>query len=34
MPEFRFSYAYATFQGWRIVGNDTLTLTTAGLRTA
>jgi hypothetical protein len=32
MPDFRMAYTYAASQGWLIVENDTLTLTTAGLR--
>ena len=32
MPDFRTACAYAASQGWLIVRDDTLTLTTAGLR--
>jgi hypothetical protein len=32
MPAFKAACAYAVSQGWLIVRNDTLTLTTAGLR--
>ena len=31
MPDFRAACAYAASQGWLIVEDDTLTLTTAGL---
>jgi hypothetical protein len=31
MPDFRMARAYAASQGWVIVQNDALTLTTAGL---
>ena len=30
MPDFRTACAYAVSQGWLIVADDTLTLTTAG----
>jgi hypothetical protein len=32
MPAFKAACAYAVSKGWLIVRNDTLTLTTAGLR--
>jgi hypothetical protein len=34
MPQFRTACAYAASQGWLIVEDDALTLTTAGLRSA
>ena len=34
MPDFRIAWAYAASQGWLIVRDDTLTLTTAGLAAA
>jgi hypothetical protein len=34
MPQFRAACAYAASQGWLIVQDDVLTLTTAGLRAA
>jgi hypothetical protein len=34
MSHFRAACAYAASQGWLIVSNDTLTLTTAGLAAA
>jgi hypothetical protein len=34
MPDFRTACAYAASQGWLIVQDDTLTLTTAGLAAA
>jgi hypothetical protein len=34
MPTFRMACAYAASQGWLIVENDAVTLTTAGLRAA
>ena len=34
MPDFRAARAYAASQGWLIVQDDTLTLTTAGLAAA
>jgi hypothetical protein len=34
MPQFRAACAYAAAQGWLTVRDDTLTLTTAGLRAA
>jgi hypothetical protein len=34
MPDFRTACAYAASQGWLIVENDALTLTTAGLAAA
>jgi len=34
MPDYRAACAYAAFQGWLIVEDDALTLTTAGLRAA
>ena len=34
MPDFRAACSYAVSQGWLIVGDDTLTLTTAGLAAA
>jgi hypothetical protein len=34
MPDFKAASAYAASQGWLVVGNDCLTLTTAGLRAA
>ena len=34
MPQFRAACAYAASQGWLIVQDDTLTLTTAGLAAA
>jgi hypothetical protein len=34
MPDFRAACAYSASQGWLIVENDTLTLTTAGLAAA
>ena len=34
MPDFRTACAYAASQGWLIVRDDTLTLTTAGLAAA
>jgi hypothetical protein len=34
MPNFRVATAYATAQGWIVVQDDALTLTTAGLRAA
>jgi hypothetical protein len=34
MPDFKAGCAYAVSQGWLIVENDTLTLTTAGLTAA
>jgi hypothetical protein len=34
MPDFRMACAYAASQGWLIVQDDTLTLTTAGLAAA
>jgi hypothetical protein len=34
MPDFRMACAYAASQGWLIVSDDTLTLTTAGLAAA
>ena len=34
MPQFRAACAYAVSQGWLTVQDDTLTLTTAGLRAA
>ena len=34
MPDFRMACSYAASQGWLIVQDDVLTLTTAGLRAA
>ena len=34
MPDFRMACAYAASQGWLIVQDDALTLTTAGLAAA
>ena len=34
MPDYKAASAYAVSQGWLIVENDTLTLTTAGLAAA
>jgi hypothetical protein len=34
MPDFRLACSYAASQGWLIVHDDMLTLTTAGLRAA
>jgi hypothetical protein len=34
MPNYRTACRYATSQGWLIIGDDTLTLTIAGLRAA
>ena len=34
MPDFKAARSYAVSQGWLIVEDDVLTLTTAGLRTA
>lgn len=34
MPDYKAACAYAVSQGWLIVENDTLTLTTAGLAAA
>ena len=34
MPDFRMACAFAASQGWLIVEDDTLTLTTAGLAAA
>jgi hypothetical protein len=34
MPDFKMACTYATSQGWLIVQDDTLTLTTAGLAAA
>ena len=34
MPQFRAACSYAVSQGWLIVQDDTLTLTTAGLAAA
>ena len=34
MPDFKAACAYAASQGWLIVQDDTLTLTTAGLAAA
>jgi len=34
MPDFRAASTYAASQGWLVVSNDVLTLTTAGLRAA
>ena len=34
MPDFRMACTYAASQGWLIVEDDTLTLTTAGLGAA
>jgi hypothetical protein len=34
MPDFKAACAYAASQGWLIVRDDTLTLTTAGLAAA
>jgi hypothetical protein len=34
MPDFKAACAYAIAQGWLIIQDDTLTLTTAGLRAA
>ena len=34
MPDFKAACAYAASQGWLIVEDDTLTLTTAGLAAA
>ena len=34
MPDFKMACTYAVSQGWLIVQNDTLTLTTAGLAAA
>ena len=34
MPDFKAACAYAVSQGWLIVEDDTLTLTTAGLAAA
>ena len=34
MPDFKMACTYATSQGWLIVEDDTLTLTTAGLAAA
>jgi hypothetical protein len=34
MPDFKLACTYATSQGWLIVENDMLTLTTAGLAAA
>ena len=34
MLDFRAASSYAASQGWLVVGNDGLTLTTAGLRAA
>jgi hypothetical protein len=34
MPEFRSACVYAASQGWLVVANDTVTLTTAGMAAA
>ena len=34
MPDFKAASTYAASQGWLVVSNDGLTLTTAGLRAA
>jgi hypothetical protein len=34
MPDFKAASTYAASQGWLVVDNDALTLTTAGLRAA
>jgi hypothetical protein len=34
MPDFKAASAYAASQGWLVISNDGLTLTTAGLRAA
>jgi hypothetical protein len=34
MPNFKLAFAYAVGQGWLIVADDALTLTTAGLAAA
>ena len=34
MPNYRTACRYAAYQGWLIIGDDTLTLTIAGLRAA
>ena len=34
MPEFRSACVYAASQGWLVVTNDTVTLTTAGMAAA
>ena len=34
MPEFRSACGYAASQGWLVVANDTVTLTTAGMAAA
>ena len=34
MPEFRSACGYAASQGWLVVVNDTVTLTTAGMAAA
>jgi hypothetical protein len=34
MPEFRSACDYAASQGWLVVANDTVTLTTAGMAAA
>jgi hypothetical protein len=34
MPDFKAASTYAASQGWLVIGNDGLTLTTAGLRAA
>jgi hypothetical protein len=34
MPDFKAASTYAASHGWLVVGNDALTLATAGLRAA
>jgi hypothetical protein len=34
MPDFKAASTYAASQGWLVISNDGLTLTTAGLRVA